>query len=269
MPILDDASSDKFVEPDDVPRPVVTFGATFVSKGFELEPHAHRKAQLMMSMRGVLTCEAAGGLWIVPPRCALWVPANVVHGIKVSGTLEGYSAFVDAALATPLPAACCAIPVSPLLRELVIRSASFEACYPEGGLESHLATLLIDEIAAAPIDTMQHVPMPEDARLRKVATALMDHPADRGTLETWAKHAGLSERTMARLVVRETGMSFGRWRQQIQIMYALQWLAGGMSIQQVAIDLGYESAGSFVTMFRKALGNSPGRYMAERAAGQP
>jgi AraC-like DNA-binding protein len=47
-------------------------------------------------------------------------------------------------------------------------------------------------------------------------------------------------------------------------MLALQWLANGATIQQVAIDLGYENAGSFVTMFRKALGTTPGRYMAER-----
>lgn len=38
----------------------------------------------------------------------------------------------------------------------------------------------------------------------------------------------------------------------------------GASIQKVAADLGYESSGSFVTMFRKVLGTSPGRYMAGR-----
>jgi AraC-like DNA-binding protein len=46
-------------------------------------------------------------------------------------------------------------------------------------------------------------------------------------------------------------------------MLALQWMAKGASIQRVALDLGYESAGSFVTMFRKALGTSPARYMAK------
>lgn len=86
----------------------------------------------------------------------------------------------------------------------------------------------------------------------------------RGTMETWASRAGLSERTLARVLARETGMSFGRWRQQLTIMLALQRMATGASIQSVALDLGYESAGSFVTMFRKALGTSPGRYMAER-----
>lgn len=39
-------------------------------------------------------------------------------------------------------------------------------------------------------------------------------------------------------------------------------------VQQAADTLGYESAGRFVTMFRKALGTLLGRYMAERGAGQ-
>ena len=59
-------------------------------------------------------------------------------------------------------------------------------------------------------------------------------------------------------------MSFGRWRQQLHIILALQWLSEGASVQSVAIDLGYERASSFVLMFRKALGTSPARYMTQR-----
>ena len=106
--------------------------------------------------------------------------------------------------------------------------------------------------------------MPADARLRKIVDLILDDPADRGTLQTWARRVGLSERTLARLLTQETGMSFGRWRQQLHLMLAVRWLGSGASVQRVANDLGYESAGSFVTMFRKALGTSPGRYMAER-----
>ena len=75
---------------------------------------------------------------------------------------------------------------------------------------------------------------------------------------------GLSERTLSRLLTHETGMSFGRWRQQLHVMLAVKWLGTGSSVQQVADGLGYESAGSFVTMFRRLLGTSPGRYVAER-----
>ena len=61
----------------------------------------------------------------------------------------------------------------------------------------------------------------------------------------------------------ETGMSFGRWRQQLNIILALSGWRKAF-VQQVASDLGNESVGSFVTMFRKALGTSPGRYMSGR-----
>ena len=56
-------------------------------------------------------------------------------------------------------------------------------------------------------------------------------------------------------------------QQQLSVVLAVKWLAGRASIQQVAGDLGYESVLSFVTMFRKALGTSPGRYMAEHHSG--
>jgi AraC-like DNA-binding protein len=83
-------------------------------------------------------------------------------------------------------------------------------------------------------------------------------------MESWADRAGMSARTLARLIARETGMSFGRWRRQLGIMLAVKWMAEGATIQQVASDLGYESVPSFVTMFRKVLGAPPARYMAER-----
>jgi len=157
--------------------------------------------------------------------------------------------------------------VSPLLRELLTRAASLPALYEERGANAHLIALLLEELAAARVDDL-HLPMPNDARLRRIVDLMMASPADRSTLEVWAKRAGLSERTLARWISRETGMSFVRFRQQLCVMLAVKWLAGGASIQQVSADLGYESVPSFVTMFRKALGTSPGRYMAQRYAGR-
>ncbi len=59
-------------------------------------------------------------------------------------------------------------------------------------------------------------------------------------------------------------MSFGRWRQQLHIRIALQRLDQGASVQTVALDLGYDGASAFVTMFRKAPGKPPARHLAER-----
>ncbi len=37
-----------------------------------------------------------------------------------------------------------------------------------------------------------------------------------------------------RLVVKETGLSFRRWRHQMQLILALRLLIGGQSVQQIA-----------------------------------
>ncbi len=78
------------------------------------------------------------------------------------------------------------------------------------------------------------------------------------------KRLALSERSLARLMLRETGLTFGRWRQQLQLIIALRELASGVSVQNVAANLGYESVNAFITMFKKTMGSTPAHYFAER-----
>jgi AraC-like DNA-binding protein len=92
-----------------------------------------------------------------------------------------------------------------------------------------------------------------------MADALVSNPEDRSTFKTWAKRLALSERSLARLMLRETGLTFGRWRQQLHLILALQALASGVSVQNVAANLGYESVNAFITMFKKTA-----HYFAER-----
>ena len=196
------------------------------------------------------------------------VPAHesrdVVQKFVSAGMLECYVAFIEPIVASALPKTCCALTVTPLLRELVIRSADLPPMYERGGIESHLVTLLLDEIAVAPLGDL-HLPMPTDPRLRALVEVMTTTPTDRSTMGTWARRVGMSERTMARALSNQTGMSSGRWRQQLHLMLAVQWLATGASVQRVADDLGYESASSFVSMYRKKLGAPPARYISERA----
>jgi AraC-like DNA-binding protein len=57
-------------------------------------------------------------------------------------------------------------------------------------------------------------------------------------------------------------MSFGQWRQQLQLIVAFGELTSKVPVQQVAEHLGYDSVTAFIAMFRKLLGTSPGRNMA-------
>ncbi|WP_326522959.1 AraC family transcriptional regulator [Sphingomonas sp.] len=267
MPLLNERSEPlEWTEPDDVPRAIVTYGMkSEMIVDFELQPHRHLKGQILLVQRGALACEIEGGLWIVPPRSAIWIPGGALHSIKVTGALEGYGAFISDQVDSRLPAACRTIAATPLLRELLVRAAGLPLLYEEAGANARLLAVLLDELVMAPVEGL-HLPMPADARLRQVTGEMIAAPAERGTVASWAARAGMSERTLLRSIRRETGMSFGRWRQQLGIVLAVQWMAGGTTIQQAATDLGYESVPAFMTMFKKALGISPGRYMAERHA---
>lgn len=251
---------------DSVSRPVVALSATSVTKDWENARHRHRKAQLIYSARGILNCEIEDGVWIVPPQCAIWIPGDLPHSARGTGETECYCLFVEPDAAPDLPKTCCTISVSPLLRELLLKAAGIPELYALGGREDRLIATLLDELVTAPVEDL-HLPMPRDPRLRSLAEMMLIDPTDKTSKADWATRIGMSERSMSRLLLHEIGMSFGRWRRQLHVILALQRLTKGDSVQTVALELGYENASGFVTMFRKAMGKPPARYLSDRESG--
>ena len=231
------------------------------TKGMEMPTHQHQKAQLVLTLKGIVRCEADQGVWIVPPRCAVWVPGKVPHSVIIAGDVEAYCLFVKPDAAPALPRHCCTISISPLLERLLLHVTDMPVLYDVDGADGRIATVLLDQLSLAPVEKPKF-PMPVDPKLRKIAASLMADPSDRATVDDWGRRMAVSSRTLTRTLQRETGMSFGRWRQQLHILIALQRLDQGKSVQTVAFDLGYEGASAFVTMFRKALGKPPARYLA-------
>jgi len=263
VPTTPSALQEWAFDPDGLPRAVSAVELAIVTKAKEQSPHAHRKAQLIIPIRGLVSCEVANGMWIVPTHSGLWIPSNIIHSLRSSGNVDLYIAFIDPDFVSELPSRCGTIPVSPLLRELVIRLSTLPLLYEDSGPNIRLIHTLLDELKAAPIEYL-HLPIPDDPRLQRIARELMADSGNRITAGEWARRVGMSERNLFRLTFQATGMTFGRWCRQLQIMLALERLAEGEPVQTVAFDLGYESASSFITMFRKMLGVSPAKYIAAR-----
>lgn len=234
-----------------------------IETGYQLGSHCHHEAQLMLVIRGLVTCEVISGLWIVPPQCALWIPDRIAHSMRGVGDLQLYCVYVDPKLTDFLPRECCVLTMSPLLRELVIEISHLPGNYDVDGPDGRMIEIMLDRLATAPMEQL-HLPVPSDRRLRQIADRLVADPSDRTTMREWAREIGMGERTLFRLLSKETGMSFGRWRQQFQIMFALKRLSEGAPVQAVACELGYESSSAFITMFRKTLGKPPLKFLADR-----
>ncbi|HBQ5896664.1 TPA: helix-turn-helix transcriptional regulator [Klebsiella variicola subsp. variicola] len=161
--------------------------------------------------------------------------------------------------AAVMPETCCTIAVTSLDRELILYLAEQEPSYSAGSKTARLAAVLLEQVPDAPVDAL-HLAISDHPKIRQMAETLFTDPGDRATLQQWASRLATSERSLARMVQSETGMSFGRWRQQLHLMIALNHLAEGRSVQNVAGTLGYDSVSAFITMFRKALGKSPTQY---------
>lgn len=226
--------------------------------------HAHVRGQVLCVETGLIEIRTSRGAWLLPPHRAAWIPPRVSHQVRVTGATLGWSLLIAPAASDSLPAAPCIIGVSEVLRALVRRAETWS----DIGLtveQERMAAVIIDEIRHAPLEPL-HLPMPSDARLRKIAHAVASNPASTRTLAQWGSWGGMSPRSLSRLILAETGLSFGQWRQQARLNQALEMLARGLSVAQVADRLGYASPSSFILMFRQALGDSPGHYFRQNAS---
>lgn len=241
-----------------IPRPIVSVAKEFPS-GHLIPPHQHSRSQFLYASSGVMTVKTNKGIWVVPPLRAVWIPANTLHEIEVSGHLSMRTLYIDPNTFSGPSKECCVIAVTPLLRELVLYAITLPQLYPIGGEEERLLTVMLDQISSVDMASLE-LPIPEDQRLKKIYDLLSVNPGDNRTLDDWGKRVGATGRTLARIFRQETGMSFGQWRQQVRIMEALRRLGVSDPVITVAIELGYDSPSAFISMFKKTLGETPGRY---------
>ncbi|KVA09628.1 AraC family transcriptional regulator [Burkholderia ubonensis] len=234
----------------------------------EYDWHTHARGQVLCVEAGLIHVHTPHGAWLLPPRRAGWVPPGAPHRVQVSGAPSGWALLASPAFCAGLPARPCVIGVSEVLRALAYRAIDWDkqaALAPE---HERMAAVIHDEIRRAPREAL-HVPMPGDPRLARVARAILDEPGSPRTLDAWAAFGTMSPRTLRRLMMAETGLSFAQWRQQARLAHGLDMLARGRPVAEVSDALGYASPSNFIAMFRKALGDSPAHYFSRRANGQP
>lgn len=221
--------------------------------------HQHPNAQLIHAVRGVMVVTTDYGQWIVPPTRGLWIPGGIDHSIRMVGQVKMRTAYINTVAAPQFPQRCVVLKISPLLRELIIAVIDVPIPYSIDSRAGRLARLLLDEIqqmGALPL----HLPMPSDKRLLEICNAMNSAPHENTTAIEWAQRLHVDPKTLQRLFVRETGMTFGQWRTQARLLLGLERLAAGDKVLNVAIDLGYANPSAFATMFKKQLGIAPSQF---------
>ena len=238
--------------------------STTYSGGSCLHPHRHASHQLLFAASGAMTVTSERTSWMIPPGRAVLIPAGVLHSIRMWGDVAMRSLYFPADVAIPLTdrATCRVISVTALLRELILRVAELAALDSRVAAEARVMSVLMDELAAAPIEPLL-LPLPSDPRALAAATCVLTDPAAAATADALARRSGLSARTLERLFRAETGMPFGMWRQKARLLESVRLLVERRSVTDAALDCGYSSVSAYIAAFKQTFGCTPGAMLAD------
>ncbi|KAA8996933.1 helix-turn-helix transcriptional regulator [Affinibrenneria salicis] len=245
---------EQFFDPDSFDDPVIGIAADMGLH--DSGRHSHHRHQLLFSAAGTITIELENTLCLLPPHRAAWIPAGTVHRAMMRGVMAYRSLYFSTTLPfSELPLQI--VEVNPLFFAVIERMA-FWPWGMAAEQQTSLINVFSEELQTARSEN-RRLPFPSDARL----SAWLDRV--RGgelppRLNQLAQQAGACERTICRIFIRDTGMNYQSWRQQWRLLKAIEMLADGLSINQVAQRLEFVSDSAFIAFFRQHTGTTPTRY---------
>jgi AraC-like DNA-binding protein len=223
--------------------------------------HVHHRAQLVYATGGIVRVVTPFGLWMLTPGQSLLIGSAVEHALHMVGEVSMRTLYIQPEALPELAYECRALKVEALLHASILGMFDPVLDDPEDTRGTLLVPLILRLIRHAFAKASEsQLPLPANARLRRVCESLIAEPRNNESLEYWAEQVGASGRTVARLFRQETGMTFGQWREQLRVTDAMSRLAVGADVTAIADELGYTDARTFGAMFRRVTGMTPQQF---------
>lgn len=216
--------------------------------------HRHDQGQLTYIERGVLSLEADGGIWAVPPGHMHWIPAGVEHASRSHGQVRFWLTLVPEGFASRLPRHTTVLEASPLLISALDRLRGLQ---PHDVFAGSLLNVIAHEINVGARNE-PGMRLPNAPRMRDWALGFLAAPSIKTGIDTAATGVAMSRRSFTRHFEREVGMTFAAWKRAVIVHRATVRLAEGATVGDVALEAGYESVSAFIAMFKTVGGRLPG-----------
>lgn len=241
-----------------LPRPVYGHAESLPNQVLGYR-HRHAWIQFAYAVQGVLEVRTDDGRYVAPPQRAVWIPAGVPHRVWCASGTCIRSLYIGVEAVRDAGERCRVLVVSPLLRELIRAFSASPIEYEPDTASGRLAAVLLDQIASSE-EVHLMLPLPAHPPLRQLCRAFQAHPDRRASLDEWSARLGISNKTLSRRFVRETGLTFRAWVQRTRLISALVPLERGDRVTDVALDCGYESLSAFISAFAKLFNATPGEF---------
>lgn len=227
--------------------------------------HRHNVGMLEFLEFGLIGLRTDCESIVLSPGMVVYIPAELPHlDERLGPDVRGWYICLPKNRVEFLPEKVCILELSDLSLSLCKRIVSWGQIQEKNSAQKGLVNTLLDELRTAKEERHPRVPLPQQPGLQIVARAIMNQPDDMNTIDYWAKVAGMSRRSFTRYFSEETGLSFVLWRQRVKLHAALKQLLSKRTVTEVAFDLGYQSSGAFISVFRKHFGMPPTGYLKSK-----
>lgn len=220
--------------------------------------HNHDLHQLQYAFDGVVQVETAAARYLLPPQQAVWIPAGVEHCSTLT-RVKTASVFFDPGSGIQAGGRVRVVAVTPVLREMILYARRWPIYRTSSdsiadGFFTALGHLIEEALE-------QELPLCVPTSRHPLVSAVMQHTLDNlegVTVADVCAAVGVSERSLRRVFLAETGMPWRRYLLESRLLQAMALLAEpGPNVLAVAMAVGFDSTSGFVRAFRRYTGETP------------
>jgi AraC-like DNA-binding protein len=243
---------------------------TFRRAGFQTALHDHPRGELIWSSV-VQEVRSIEQVWVAAASAAIWLPPGAMHRSVTPYTSTEHTLYFDAPLCAGLPSEPCVVRLSAALRmaaEATIRESA-RASRDGSDRDDLLIATLLEEIRPSTTRSLRNPVRDAATTMRPIVEAVERAPNDPRAAADWARLLGMTGAQLRRRFQGELGRSFRQWRGDMRMLAALELLARGERVIDVAAQVGFRSVSSFVTAFHRDIGVTPRDFFAPLAPQDP
>ncbi|MGX1642205.1 AraC family transcriptional regulator [Sphingobacterium sp. NPDC055431] len=237
--------------------------------GDSVTEHSHKKGQFLYTEGGVVFLKTAEKSYFLPARHYIWIPPHVKHSIHPSSSevVMRNLYFPKYETDTEFFDKVNIYPVNDLLIELIMFTNRWNGnIFPEEEPRYSIAKafkLILPELSQTELPLA--LPYPKNDKLKQIINYLELNIAENISFKSLAEHFDISERTLARLFQKELAMSYIQYFTILRMLTSLKLLLDDkLSVNEVALRVGYNSLPTFSNTFNKVIGVRPSEYVKNR-----
>ena len=132
---------------DSPSQAVHVYAGTYAANSFE-DWHEHACFQLIYAISGLLRVRTHDAVWMLPSTYAVWLPPHTPHRLEMLTDVAARSVFVQPLARADLIPHPQTSQVTPLLRELIVRAATFTPPIAAHSMQERVCELILDELRA-------------------------------------------------------------------------------------------------------------------------